>query len=60
MMRIHLSVGQRVTLGFLVMILLVALASGVGISTSNSARTALDNAHINSTQIEQIRSLQLL
>ncbi len=59
MMRIHLSVGQRVTLGFLVMILLVALASGVGVSTSNSARTALDNAHNNSTQIEQIRSLQL-
>ncbi len=59
MMRIHPSVGQRVILGFVVMILLVALASGVGLLYSRSANTALDDARNNSAQIEQIRSLQL-
>ena len=59
MMRIHLSVGQRISLGFFVMILLVVLASGVGLLYSRSAKTSLDSAHNNSAQIEQIRSLQL-
>jgi len=59
MMQIHLSVGQRVTLGFIVMIFLVGLASGVGLLYSRSAKVALDSAHNNSSQIERIRSLQL-
>lgn len=59
MMQINPSVGQRVILGFVVMILLVGLASGVGLLYSSSANTALNNAHNNSAQINQIRSLQL-
>ncbi len=59
MTRINLSVGQRVTLGFVVMIFLVALASGVGLFYSRSAKTALDTAHDYSTQINEVRSLQL-
>ena len=59
MTRINLSVGQRVTLGFVVMIFLVALASGVGLFYSRSAKTALDTAHDYSIQIDEVRSLQL-
>jgi len=59
MKQIHLSVGQRVALGFAAMILLVVLASGVGLLYSRSANTALDRAHNNSNQIELVRSLQL-
>ncbi len=59
MTRINLSVGQRVTLGFVVMILLVALSSGVGLFYSRSAKAALDASHNNSTQIDNVRSLQL-
>jgi len=59
MKQIHLSVGQRVALGFAAMILLVVLASGVGLLYSRSASTALDRAHNNSNQIELVRSLQL-
>lgn len=59
MMRINLSVGQRVLSGFVVLIFLVALASGVGFFYSNSAKKALDSSHNNSTQINNVRSLQL-
>jgi putative methionine-R-sulfoxide reductase with GAF domain len=59
MMRIHLSIGQRVTLGFLIMIVLVILASGVGLLYSRSAQIALDSAYDSSAQIQQITTLQL-
>ncbi len=59
MMRIHLPVGQRVTLGFTVMILLIVLSSGLGLLHSRSAGIAINNAHNNSSQIEEVRGLQL-
>ncbi|MFZ5879455.1 MAG: hypothetical protein ACOY0R_08795 [Chloroflexota bacterium] len=58
-MRINLSVGNRVRLGFLVMIVLTAIASSIGLVSSNSASQALNTVQDGSLQANAVHALQL-
>lgn len=58
-MGLRLSVGQRIRLGFLVMVLLVLVASGTGFRYSTSVEQTVNQAQEGLVQVSEVTDLEL-